>query len=350
MSKDYYNTLGVDKGASQDEIKKAFRKQAHKYHPDKENGDEEKFKEANEAYQILGDAKKRQQYDQFGSAAFENGGFGSGQGYGGFQGAGINMDDLGDIFGDMFGFGGRGRSQSRGRDIQIDIELDFKDAVFGVEREISLDKLNPCERCGSTGAEPGSVMKTCDKCEGRGQTVRMQRTILGAVQQVTTCPDCHGRGEQPEKTCTSCQGTGASKSHSMIKVQIPAGVDNGATIRLRGQGEVAAYAGGAGDLFLRLHVKPSKDFVRDGNDIRTTKRIGFSQAALGDKVEVITLDGKVKLKIPTGTESGQEFILRGKGVRASRQTGDMIVTVQIETPKKLSREQKKLIEQLGLGL
>jgi molecular chaperone DnaJ len=358
MSKDYYKILNVDKGASQEEIKRAFRKLAHQYHPDKPNGNEDKFKEANEAYQVLGDEQKRKQYDQFGSAAFDGsagGGFG-GQGFGGFGGAqgfgNINMDDLGDIFGDMFGFGGgggrRGASRARrGQDIQVDVLLEFTDAVFGIEKDISLTKPITCERCAGTGGEPGSGMDTCTTCDGQGVIITAQRTILGMVQQKRTCSDCDGQGQVPKEKCSACYGTGVEKKEKTVTVTIPAGVDDGMTLRLRGEGE-AIKGGQAGDLFIRIRVKQDKRFERQGHTIVSEKLISFTQAALGDKVEIETVDGKVDLKIPAGTQSHTQFKLRGKGVpQSASHRGDHIVIVKVETPKKLSKKQKKLLEELA---
>lgn len=344
MAKDYYKILNVDKSASQDDIKKAFRKLAHKYHPDKQDGDEEKFKEANEAYQVLSDPKKRQQYDQFGSGAFDGtGGFG-GQGFGGFDFSGSM--DFGDIFGDIFGRGG-GRRTRVGNDIQVDLDLAFKESVFGVEKEIDLTKLANCERCSGDGAEPAEGTKTCDECDGQGVTVKAHRTILGVMQSKQTCETCHGSGEVPKKNCSSCHGAGVEKKKQVLKVQIPAGVDNGATLRLRGEGE-AIKSGQAGDLYVRLHVRRDKRFERHGMDIHSKMTIGFTQAALGDMIEVETVDGSVELKIPEATQSNSQFRLRGKGVQHGRGRGDHIVHVEVVIPKKLSRHQKKLIKELDL--
>lgn len=346
MSKDYYNILGVDKNASADEIKKAFRKQAHKYHPDKQGGDEAKFKEANEAYQILGDPEKRQTYDQFGSAAFENGG--AGAGFGGFGGAqGFDMGDLGDIFGDMFGFGGGTRTKSRrerrGSDIQVDLDLTFEEAVFGTERDIPLTRTLRCERCAGLGAEPGTQMNECKTCKGSGVIDKVQKTILGHVRTRAACDDCGGDGKVPKTKCSECDGIGVEKKQKTLTVAIPAGVDDGNVIRLREEGEAGPAGGPSGNLYIRVHVAPSKEFVREGNTIRYQLDIGFTQAALGDKVDVPTVHGPVELKIPAGTQSGTEFRLRGKGVNS----GDQLVTVQVVTPKKLSREERKALDKLN---
>jgi len=361
MSKDYYKTLGVEKAASQDEIKKAFRKLAHKHHPDKPGGDEAKFKEVNEAYQILGDETKRKQYDQFGSDFQQQGGFGGGMGWedfmraargggGGFQGGGAQFD-FGDIFGDMFGFGGGGRGgsrQRRGNDIQVDVEISFEDAAFGVEREIRLQKQNDCDVCSGSGAEPGSEVKTCNECGGRGQVTRVQQTILGAMQTAATCPTCHGAGQKAEKACKHCSGAGMVRSESSYNVKIPGGIDNGGVIRLTGKGESGGAGGHAGDLYVRVHVKQKSGFQRHDFDIYTATSISFAQAALGDKIEIDTLDGKKKLVIPEGTQPGQKFKLKNLGVTKLHRSGrgDQYVTVNVDVPKKLSKKAKKLVEEL----
>ena len=352
MGKDYYNILGVDKGASADEIKKAFRKIAHKYHPDKPTGDEEKFKEANEAYQVLSDEGKRAKYDQFGSAAFDgSGGFGGAGGFGGFdfsgfQGAG-GFQDLGDIFGDIFG-GGRSRQQARrGGDIQVDLDLTFKESVFGVEKEVSLQRPAACKRCSGNGAEPAEGMATCGACSGSGVRVSQQRTILGVMQSKRACEECDGMGEVPKKACTTCQGSGLERVNVRLNVTIPAGVHDGAVLRLRGEGE-AIKAGQSGDLFVRVHVAEDARFERQGATLISEASIGFTQAALGDTIVVETVDGEVDLKIPSGTQSGTQFRLRGKGVQTRRGRGDQIVVVKVVTPKKVSKAQKKLLEELDL--
>ncbi|MFH0857171.1 MAG: molecular chaperone DnaJ [Candidatus Magasanikbacteria bacterium] len=361
MSKDYYKILGVEKGVTLDEIKKSFRKLAHKYHPDKKDGDEAKFKEVNEAYQVLGDETKRQQYDQYGSDFNAQGGFGQGmnwddfmratrgQGGGGFDfGGGI---DLGDIFGEMFGFGG-GRSrrggQAQGRNVQVDIEIPFEEAVNGVEKEIRVTKNNPCDVCNGTGAEPGSTQKTCSECNGQGQVRRVQQTMLGAMQSVHTCSICHGTGKIPEKLCKHCGGDGSVRGESKFFVKIPAGIDDGQSIRLSGKGEYPGNGGAPGDMFVVVHVKASKIFERDGYDIHTELQISYSQAVLGDTIEIDTLDGKKKFVVPSGTKSHQEFRLRGLGVVYVNGggKGDQYVKVMIDVPKRVSRKAKKLLEEL----
>ena len=360
MSKDYYKILGAEKNASQEEIKKAFRKKAHEFHPDKKGGDEAKFKEINEAYQILGNEQKRKQYDQFGDSAFSGQGFGgtgmnwedfaraAGQGQGGFN---INMDDLGDIFGgfgDIFGFGNSGGSQRRrGSDIQTEMQIDFKEAVFGVEKQISLYKTNSCSKCKGNGAEPGTPIETCKTCKGSGQVTRVQRTILGNFQSRAACPDCQGEGKTAKQKCSQCSGTGLERNTSNINVKIPAGIDNGQTIRLNGQGE-AASGGVNGDLYIKIRVRLDNEFTRSGDNILSTVRISFSQAALGDKIKVATIDGEVTLKIPAGTQSGTVFKLRGNGSHSihGRGRGDQLVTIKLKTPERLSRQEKKLFEEL----
>jgi len=350
MAKDPYDILGVDKSASQEDVKKAFRKLAHKYHPDKPEGDEEKFKEANAAYQILGDPEKRRQYDEFGPAAFQGGAGGSGgfggQGFGGFQG--INMDDLGDIFGDMFGFGGGGRARTkRGSDIEVDMDILFEESIFGTEKEVTLTKPSACERCGGVGAEPGTSLKTCGTCQGSGMETKIQRTILGNMQTRTACGECRGRGEIPETRCSECTGTGVKRAKKTLKITVPEGIQPGTTLRMRGEGE-AVPGGESGDLFIRLHVGTDARFQRQGSTIITRANVGFTQAALGDTIEVETVDGPVDLKIPSGTQSGTQLRLRGKGVPTRGSRGDHVVIVEVVTPKKLSRQQKKLLEELDL--
>lgn len=364
MGKDYYKILGVDKTASEDEIKKAFRKLAHKYHPDKKDGDEEKFKEVNEAFQVVGKADKRKQYDQFGADFAQQGGFGGGAGWEDFmraargQGGGggnVHFDfggmDLGDLFGDMFGFGGgRGRQRSRrGSDIQVDVQIDFRDAVFGIEKEIKLNKNNDCDVCSGSGAEPGSHMKTCEQCDGQGQVRQMQRTILGSMQSVVSCPSCQGNGKQIDKKCKHCGGDGRVRNESVYKVKIPAGIDNGGTIRLSGKGESAGNGGQAGDLYVVVHVKTDKKFEREGYDIYTELRITYPQAVLGDKIEIDTLDGKKKLVVPEGTQSHQQIRLKGLGVPQLQGSGrgSHFVKVIVGVPKKVGRKAKKLLSELS---
>jgi len=363
MGKDYYKILGLEKNASADEVKKAFKKQAMEHHPDRPGGNEAKFKEVNEAYQVLGDPDKRQRYDQFGSDFEQQGGFGGGASWedfmraarGGQQGAGgFNFDfggDLGSIFGDLFGFGGGGRQgarTSRGNDIQVDVETDFKEAIFGVEKEISLRKQSKCDVCGGSGGEPGSQNEKCRTCNGQGQVMQVQRTFLGAMQTVSTCPDCHGRGERPGKKCKHCGGDGILAKSETFKIKIPAGIDDGQSIRLEGKGEAAPHGGHTGDLYVRVHVRKLKGFEREGFDIFTNADISFPQAVLGDKIAIETIDGPINLVIPEGTEHGQLIRLKGRGVfhLNSHVRGDHFVRVKIRVPKKLSRDARNKLEGL----
>lgn len=365
MAKDYYKILGVDKNASTDEVKKAFKRLAMQHHPDRPGGNEAKFKEVNEAFQVLSDAEKRKRYDQFGSDFEQQGGFGSGMNWedfmraargqggqqGGFDFGGV---DLGDIFGDMFGFGGgggrrggRGR-QARGRDIQVDVELDFREAAFGVERELNLRKQSKCDVCSGSGAEPGSKMDTCITCKGQGQIMQVQRTILGSMQTVTECPTCHGRGQSSSKKCKHCGGDGILAKSNDLKVKIPAGIDDGQSIRLSNHGEAAPHGGQSGDLYVVVHVKPSKIFHREGNDVYTDAVIDFPTAVLGGKIDVETLDGAVQVAVPEGIEHGQLIRLRDKGVTRidGGGRGDHYVRVKIKVPRKVNRTARKLLEDL----
>jgi molecular chaperone DnaJ len=366
MGKDYYKILGVEKAASQDEVKKAFLKLAHQYHPDKNGGKDDKFKEINEAYQVIGNEQKRKQYDQFGSAGPGMGGFGGGQGgyggFGGFQNGGmnINMDDLGDLgemfggLGDIFGFGGgrssRKRGPQRGQDIEAAMTVDFMEAIFGVEKEVTLKKKVVCSKCNGTGAEPGAKVDECSTCKGHGRVRRLQRTILGSIQTETTCPDCGGEGKTVSEKCSNCRGTGTIYDTVKFKVKIPAGVDSGGRIRIPGYGEAGDKGAQAGDLYLEIKVRPSDKFGRDDYDILTKKEINFSQAALGDKVEIETVYGPVDLKIPEGTQSGTVFKLKNKGVsyQDGRTKGDHLVTVVIKTPRSLNKKQKEVLKELGI--
>ena len=358
MSKDYYKILGVDKNATADDVKKAFKKSAMQHHPDRPGGNEAKFKEVNEAYQVLSDAEKRKRYDQFGSDFEQQGGFGGGmnwedvmrqaRGQGG-SGFGGDFGDLGDIFGDFFGGSQRGgRAQARGRDIQVDVEIDFKDAAFGIEKEMSLRKQSKCDVCGGTGGEPGSKIDTCATCGGRGQLTQTQRTFLGAIQTVVSCNDCYGTGKKPSKKCKHCDGSGVATKTSNIKIKIPAGIDNNQSIRLEGHGEAAPHGGISGDLYVRVHVKPLKGFARSGFDVYTEKEISYPQAVLGYTIIVETLDGELKLVVPEGTESGQLIRIKGSGIKHLERNarGDHYVKIKIRVPKKVSREVRKKLEEL----
>lgn len=351
MAKDYYKTLGVNRSASADEIKAAFRKLAHQHHPDKAGGDSAKFKEALEAYQVLSDADKRKQYDQFGTTFDQNGaqGFGTG-GFRGFDFGNFTTDfpDLSDILGEMFGMGGgrsRGSRRARGRDIEKDIEVAFKEAVFGAEKTVEMYRYDACEHCGGKGAEPGAKMKKCAVCGGSGETQVVQRTMFGQFVTRATCDTCGGAGEEPEKKCKKCSGAGVARELKKLTIKIPAGVDDGGVLNVAGQGETASH-GAAGDLYLRIRVKPDERFERHGNDIVSRAAINFKTATLGGVVIIETVDGPVELKIPAGTQPGSLFRLRGKGVPHERRAvrGDHLVEVTIEIPTKLSRRQKQFLE------
>ncbi len=353
MPLDPYNILGVERNASQEEIKKAFRKLAHQHHPDKGGGDEQKFKEVSAAYQILSDPEKRRQYDQFGQTFDGHGPQGNpfAGGFGGFNGASFdfsNFGDLGDIMSEFFGGGGRREPRtSRGNDIQIDLQLSFEEMVRGVGREVTLRKLDACVDCKGTGAKDGHL-KTCQKCGGQGAVRVAQRTVFGNVARTVACDVCHGRGQVPEKECFTCQGTGAVKRESTIKITLPPGMEDGEMVRVRGKGEAATYAGTSGDLYARLFIKKDRRFVRDGHDLRSMVDIGFTQAALGATVGVETIDGMQNVEIPAGTQSGEEVRIKGKGIGDARRRGDHIATVRVVTPRKLSKKQKQLLEELGL--
>lgn len=351
MTKDYYKTLGVEKNASAEDIKKAFRKLAHEHHPDKTGGDDKKFKEALEAYQVLSNDEKRKQYDQFGTTFDQAGAPG---GPGGFDfssfGNGGDFGDLSDILGGMFGFGGGGRAssrRSRGSDIEKDITLTFEESVFGTTKPIELYRQSTCERCDGSGGEPGTKVVSCDDCRGSGQVTRVTRTMLGNFQMAAVCEACQGTGKKPEKRCVRCSGSGITRELIKREIKIPAGADDGAVIRVTGEGEAAPYSGTSGDLYLRLRVKSSNKFERKGFDIYSRLLISFTIAALGGKVEVETVDGPVELKIPAGTQSESLFRLRGKGVPNTHRggRGDHLVEVTIEVPTKLSKKQKKLLEE-----
>lgn len=355
--RDYYDVLGVAKGASEDEIKKAFRRLAVKYHPDKEGGDEAKFKEVNEAYEVLKDKQKRQRYDQFGHAGVGGATGGGGnpfEGFGGFGGQDIHFDfgdgGLGDIFGQFFG-GGRGsRSQGprRGRDVEVNVRLDFEEAVFGVEYPLEVELDDSCSHCKGETVEPGHEMKTCPTCHGSGHQTRVMNTVLGAIQQSVTCETCHGRGKVPEKPCTVCHGKGTERRKSTVKIKIPAGIDDGATIRLRERGEAVEGGGIKGDMYVHITVKPHKLFTREGDLILSEVHISMFDAALGAEIDVETIDGPVTMKVPAGTQSGTDFKLSGHGVPNLRtnKRGAHIVGVIVDTPTKLTKKQRELFEEL----
>ncbi len=354
MSKrDYYEVLGVSKGASDDEIKKAFRRKAIELHPDKEGGDEAKFKEVNEAYEVLKDSQKRQRYDQFGHAGV-GGAAGGGNPFGGFGGQGQNinfdfgdMGGFGDIFESFFGGGGggrRSRQPSRGRDVEMALELDFEEAIFGVETEVKLNLNDTCDHCKGSTVEPGFELKTCATCKGSGQEVRVSQTIFGNIQQQVTCQTCKGRGKIPEKECSVCRGNGVQRKDNNVKIKIPAGIDDGATVRLREYGEATAN-GTKGDLYVHIRVRPHKEFTREGSLILSKIHVDMVDASLGVEVDVNTVDGPVRMKVPAGTQNGTDFKLSGHGVPnlRSESRGAHIVTVAVDTPTKLSKRQQELL-------
>ena len=357
--RDFYEVLGVSKDASADDIKKAYRKLARKYHPDlnKDNPEAaEKFKECSEAYSVLSDDQKRAQYDQFGMAAFENGGAGGAGGFGGFEGfggfgAGGFGNGMEDIF-DMFfgGAGGRRGSQAdkgpqRGSDLRFDLNLTFEEAAFGVEKEISLYRDETCEHCHGNCAEPGSKVETCPDCHGTGQIRVVQNTVLGQMQTVRPCPKCHGEGKIIPDPCHECRGTGTVKKQKNLKVKVPAGVADGSRLRVANEGAAGPKGGPNGDLYVYLFVKPHKFFERDGNDVYCEVPINIVQASLGAEVEVPTLDGKVVMKVPEGTQPGRVMRLRGKGIPRLRGTGrgDQLVRIKVVVPTKLTERQKAVL-------
>jgi len=356
MSKrDYYEVLGVSKSASADELKKAYRRLAVQHHPDKEGGDEAKFKEASEAYDVLKDAQKRQRYDQFGHAGVggasggSSGGGNPFEGFGGFAGGQGAQFDFGDIFGQFFG-GGNGQSQrgpQRGRDVEVSVQLTFEEAIFGLEYSIELDLDDECEHCHGTTVEPGHDMKTCPTCHGAGQQTRVMNTMFGPIQQTVPCDTCDGRGKVPEKVCTVCHGKGTQRRKQSIAVKIPAGIDDGATIRITGRGE-AIGGGKKGDLYVHVRVKAHKHFTREGDIILSEEEVSMVDAALGTEIDVQTVDGTVRMKVPAGTQSGTDFKLSSHGVPHlnSDRRGAHIVSLVVTTPTKLNKKQKELLEQL----
>jgi len=348
--RDYYEVLGIGKDASPDEIKKAFRRLAVQHHPDKEGGDEAKFKEVNEAYEVLKDPSKRQRYDQFGHAGVGGASSAGGNPFGGgFNGQNVNFDfgDLGfgDIFGSFFGGGRPQQRQARGRDVETRVDISFEAAVFGTEETLHLNIDDTCEHCNGTTAEPGHQLQTCDTCKGSGQVVTATRTIFGNIQQASLCPTCKGTGKVPEKVCSVCHGSGVQKRTRQVKLKVPAGIDDGAVIRLRELGEAIAN-GPKGDLYVNMRVRPHKQFTREGDLILSQQHIAMADAALGTEIDVDTVDGPVRMKIPAGTQSGTDFKLSGHGVPhlRSETRGSHIVTIVVDTPTKLSRQQQELLE------
>ncbi|MBQ4649734.1 MAG: molecular chaperone DnaJ [Firmicutes bacterium] len=356
--RDYYEVLGLQKGASDDEIKKAFRKMAMKYHPDKNPNNkeaEEKFKEVNEAYSVLSDPDKKSKYDRFGHAGVDpSAGFGGAGGFGGFGG----FEDIFDMFGGAFGggfggFGGGGQRRAnqprKGRDLQKAITITFEEAAFGTKKTIELSKYVTCSTCNGEGTKPGTSKKTCPKCNGSGQVASMQRTPFGQFQSVTTCDQCGGSGKIIEEPCPDCRGEGKVRKNVTISVDIPAGVDNESVIPIRGQGEPGINGGPAGDLYIVLNVKPHKMFKRSGADLYLEIPISFDQSALGAEIVVPTLEGKVSYKVPAGTQPGTTFRLKDKGIKHLKREakGDLYVKVNLEVPTKLNGKQKKAIQHMA---
>jgi molecular chaperone DnaJ len=357
--RDYYDVLGVSKSASPDEIKKAFRKLAVKHHPDKEGGNEAKFKEGAEAYEVLSNPDKKQRYDQFGHAGVNgNSASGGGGGFGGFDfnngGFSFDISDLGldDILGNFFGgaFGGgggaRAKKRSRGADLQTTVTLKFEEAVFGVEKTLDITTDLACEHCKGTKSEPGHKLKECPTCDGKGHATRTFNTPFGQINQDEVCSNCGGEGKIPEVPCSVCNGKGVTRQTEEVKVQIPQGVDDGAAVRITGRGAMGED-GDRGDLYVEIRVKAHKKFTREGNLILSSEDVEMADAALGTEIEVDTVDGKVKMRVPVGTQSGNDFKLTGKGVPYVRGSGrgDHIVTIKVKTPTNLSKKQRDLLEE-----
>jgi molecular chaperone DnaJ len=353
MAKDYYNVLGVEKKATTDDIKKAFRKLAHKYHPDKGGGDEAKFKEITEAYSVLGDDKKRREYDTYGQSFTSQGSAPNGAGgFGGFdfQGANGAEFDFGDIFegfGDIFGQRAGRAGKPRGRDISLDIEIDFKDSIFGTKRSVLIAKIATCDLCHGSGGKPGTEMETCKTCNGAGRVHETRRSILGSFASVRVCPTCDGTGKVPKEKCPECKGNGVLRKEEEIHIEIPAGIESGEMIRMPGKGE-AIKAGTAGDLYVKVHVKPHKTFRKDGSNLVMQLPIKLTDALLGTSVSVEMLDGKtIEVSVPSMKRPEEILRVRGKGVPlAGGARGDLLIQVEAALPQKLSGKAKKAVEDL----
>ena len=352
--RDYYEVLGVNKNASEDEIKKAYKKLARKYHPDMNPGDkeaEEKFKEVNEANEVLGDPQKKARYDQFGFAGVDPS-YGGGAGGGAYGAGGFDFGDLGDIFGSFFGggFGGGARrnpnAPRRGESIRMSLTVDFIEAAFGCEKEIQLERSEQCPTCKGNGCAPGTTPEICPDCHGTGSVTQAQRTPFGVMQSQAPCGKCRGTGKIIHKPCPDCHGSGNVRKRKTIKINVPAGIDNGQTISLRGQGHAGSNGGPAGDLLVTVMIRPSETFQREGTAVYTEAPITFAQATLGAELEIDTIDGKVKYSIPEGTQTGTVFRLRGKGIPVlnGRGRGDQYITVTVETPKNLNKAQKEALK------
>ncbi|KKW18964.1 MAG: Chaperone protein DnaJ [Candidatus Adlerbacteria bacterium GW2011_GWC1_50_9] len=358
MAKDYYKVLGVPRNAPKEDIKKAYRKLAHQYHPDK-GGDEARFKEVSEAYQVLSNDSKRAQYDQFGRV-FEGGHAGPGQGFGFEWPGGFRSDgdfggaefDFSDVFEDFLsGFGGGVRQKTRdrkGRDIKTELEIPFEEAIFGGKRDIELSKLSRCAKCEGTGGEPGSKLESCKSCDGKGNIQKTQRTFLGSFTQVSVCPECQGSGKRPEKKCHECHGKGILNAAERIEVFVPKGIREGEVLKITGKGEASIVGGVPGDLFIRVRVRPHPRFRRQEDDIIMELPIKLSQAILGDTVDVEMLDGEIKLKVPEGTQSGDVLKVRGKGAPSASGygRGDLLIQIKVDIPRHISKKTKELIQEM----
>ncbi len=359
MAKDYYKSLGIARNATKDEIKKAYRELAHKYHPDK-GGDGERFKEINEAYSVLSNDEKRSQYDQFGQV-YEGGGSSQGgfQWPGGFRmdfgadnAGGANDFDFSDVFEDLFSGGGSNRTRSRerkGKDIRIDIEIPFEESILGIKKEIELYKLARCSKCIGSGAEKGSKMNPCKTCEGKGNIQKTQRTFLGSFTQVSTCPECSGVGKRPEIICVQCRGKGIEQRNENLEIFIPKGIREGEVLKMSGKGEASLAAGTPGDLYIHIHVAPHKTFRRQGDDIVMQLWIKLSQAMIGGSMDLASIDGIIKLKIPEGTQAGDILSVRGKGAYASSGygRGNLLIEIKVELPKKSSKRIREIAQDLS---
>lgn len=350
--KNYYEILGIEKNASKDEVKKAFRKLAAKYHPDKKTGDEAKFKEISEAYATLSDEKKRAEYDTYGRS-YAGGGAGAQQGgqwggfQGGFGGAGVEFDinDIFQNFGDMFGGGGGGQRRARGNDISVDIELSFKESIFGTKRTLKLTKNNACNTCSGTGAKPKSEMVTCTTCNGNGRVRETRQSILGQFATVRECSDCNGTGKMAKEKCADCGGGGVRRSEDIIDINVPPGIEPGEMIRMTGRGE-GVKGGTSGDLYIKVHVQRHQSIHRSDSTLETTLKVKLTDALLGATYGVETLDGTIQIKIPEGVKHGEILRIKGKGVPVGSSRGDFHVKISIEIPEKLSRNARRLVEEL----
>lgn len=353
MTKNYYDVLDIDKGASKEDIKKAFYKLAAKYHPDKKGGDEAKFKEVNEAYQVLSDEKKRKEYDTYGQTfngqGPMGGGFGGGFNASDFQDMQFDFGDLGDIFGDMFGggFGGGARTK-RGRDISLEIDVTFKEAVFGTERNVLINKISTCATCHGSGAKKGSDMVTCTTCNGQGKIHEVKKTFMGNFQTVRTCEICNGKGKIPKERCHDCRGAGVVNSREEIHIEVPAGISNGEMIRMTGMGE-AISGGQTGDLYVKINIQADKTWKREGNDLIIKHSIKLTDALVGVKQTIEGLDGPIEIDVPAGVSAGEILRVKNRGVphvHDKQRRGDVLVKLDIAMPKKLSKKAMALIEQM----